>query len=537
MKEEKKITQSDIDQASVRLHPIAGIPPRTYLPAAYASLALIVLFLLAVLPGMIKNGSYLVFEGSPAKSAVYVDDAYRGSTGQSIYLPSGEHSIRIGHEGFAPENRTIKIGGRLFGSLLFPRHEKVVFDLAADRAGDYLLSAYKEYASWSLAGKPSALYQIPMILSDAAAALGPRVLGSSAAAGSGSTALPEAVAFAADLLSATASAESARDGLRAAVLVAGAGVPGPLSMVSAARIVLSALFSERAGAVWVQDILPKKSASAAAAAALSATAATIARDASDFTVAESARASKPRGSIRLGAHDFLLFGAGSLALGGEAPSGSLAGYEVELPSFGIARSEVTNRQWSVFLAANPRWSPENRAALTEAGLADESYLTGWTQESIAKGEEDKPVTGVSWAAATAYCDWLSVQAGTAWKARLPSEAMWEAAARAGLSDPATLYEKNAVWSDGTREGPARIGSAGFSTVGLSDLFGNVWEWTADAYRPYPAFADGRYSGDEKAVRGGSWANPPDAISLYSRGGVPSAHASAFLGFRPAIVER
>ncbi len=86
MNEEKKITQSDIDQAKVRLHPIAGLSPRSYLPAMYALCAVLLLFLLLVLPGIVKNGSYLVFEGSPGKSAFYVGDAFRGSTGTE-YLP------------------------------------------------------------------------------------------------------------------------------------------------------------------------------------------------------------------------------------------------------------------------------------------------------------------------------------------------------------------------------------------------------------------------------------------------------------------
>ncbi|PKL04901.1 MAG: hypothetical protein CVV53_08720, partial [Spirochaetae bacterium HGW-Spirochaetae-9] len=327
MKEEKKITQSDIDQASVHLGPVAGIQPRAYLPAAYGLAAIALLFLTMVLPGIRKNGSYLVFEGSPAKSAVYVDEAYKGSTGQSIYLPSGEHSIRIGHGGFIPENRTVRVGGRLLGSLFFPRREKVTYNLIAADAEEYLRSAFMDYASWSLAGKPSALYQIPSVLSDAAAALGPQVLGS--------TASPDAGGFTADILSATASAESARDGLRASLLMAGAGIPGPLSIVSAARTVLSALASGKAGAVWLQDILPKKNASSTKAiAALSAAAAAAGRDASDFSADESAKAPKPQGSIRLGTHEYLLFGAGSLAMGGEAPSGSFAGYTAGIPRFG-----------------------------------------------------------------------------------------------------------------------------------------------------------------------------------------------------------
>ncbi len=530
MKEEKKITQSDIDQARVRLGPVAGIQPRIYLPAAYGLAAVLLLFLLLVLPGVRKHGSYLVFEGRPEKSAVYVDEAYRGSTGQSIYLSSGEHSIRIGHEGFSPETMTIKVGGQLVGSLFFPRHEKVVYSLVAADGEVYLRSAFTDYASWSLAGKPSALYQIPFVLSEAAAALGPRFLGSASS--------PDAGGLTADILSATASAESARDGLRASVLVAGAGIPGPLTLVSAARTLISALSSAKAGAVWLQDILPKKSLSSTSmTAALSAAAAAASKESGEFSAEEGAKAPKPQGSIRLGAHEYILFGAGSLALGGQAPSGSLAGYSSETPRFGMARSEVTNRQWSAFLDANPYWKPGNRAALTEAGFADESYLADWGDSSLAATSGDYPVTGLSWAAATAYCDWLSASSGSIWKAVLPSEAMWEAAARAGLSDPATPGEKNALWSDGTRTGPARAASLGLSKAGLADMFGNVWEWTSDAYRPYPAFADSLSSGDEKTVRGGSWANQVDTISLYSRGGVPQAHASAFLGFRPAIVER
>ncbi len=73
MKEEKKITQADIDSAKVQLTPLAGIPPRVYLPLAYALLLLLLLFLLLVLPGIRKYGSYLEFVGQPGPSAVYAE--------------------------------------------------------------------------------------------------------------------------------------------------------------------------------------------------------------------------------------------------------------------------------------------------------------------------------------------------------------------------------------------------------------------------------------------------------------------------------
>ena len=534
MKEEKKITQSDIDQATVRLHSIAGVEPRVYLPAVYAILAMFLLFLALVLPGIRKNGSYLVFEGAPARSAVYVDDMYKGSTGQNIFLPSGDYSIRIEREGFKPDSRKVHVKGRLLGSLIFPRRENIEFSLSAENPSALIHSAYKEYAAWSLAGKPSALYQFPAVLSDAVSALagtGALSAPSDAAATSGkdgdAAAHSGSLDFAKDILSATASSESARDGLKASILVSAAGMPSPLSMVSAARIAASAICSEKAGAVWLQDILSKNSATPLPLSS-------IAKSAAAPQPAAGKEIPRPIGSVSLSGHDFVLFSQGGLSMGGEAPSGSQAGYTTHLPPFGIARTEVTNRQWAAFLAANAGWQPRNKAALIEAGLADDAYLSEWKETGI---EGDKPVTYVSWAAASAYCAWLSSRTGSAWKAALPSEAMWEAAARAGLSDPASLSEKKAAWSDAAKDGPARSGAAGYSSAGLADMFGNVWEWTDDAYRPYPAFSAGQYSGDEKAVRGGSWANDSDSITLFSRGGMPTEHGSAFLGFRPAIVER
>jgi len=484
MKEEKKITQADIDEAVVRLRPLAGVPPRVYLPLIYASLAAVLLFLLLTLPGIRKNGSYLAFEGAPDKSAVYVGGAYRGSTGQEIFLPSGDHDIRIEHEGFVPEDRKLRVGGRLFGSLLFPRRLKVGYSLKAMDPREFLRSAFAEYAEWSLAGKPSALYQLPPVLSDAAAALAGT--GALAVKGPDGVTAPVAAAasFAADLLSATVSPESARDGLKAGVLVASAGIPGPLSLVSAARIAASALCRGKAGAQWLQDILPKAGSESLGLASL-------AKQASDIGGA----AQPPLRSLGLGTHDFLLFRGGSLPMGGEAPSGSRAGYAEAVPAFGISRTEVTNRQWAAFIAANPGWGLSARTSLIEKGLADESYMDGW------QGADDRILTNVSWHAASAYCAWLSSRTAGSYKVVLPSEGMWETAARA------------------------------------ADNFGNVWEWMAEAYRPYPAFASGEFSGAEKAVRGGSWANPADSVSLYSRGGMAPVRSTAFLGFRPAIVER
>jgi formylglycine-generating enzyme required for sulfatase activity len=110
--------------------------------------------------------------------------------------------------------------------------------------------------------------------------------------------------------------------------------------------------------------------------------------------------------------------------------------------------------------------------------------------------------------------------------------MWEAAAWLQNST------KNAVWSDSSPKGSQTVASFGYAaSTGLADLFGNVWEWTADSFYPYPALSGGFSGHAEKAVRGGSWANESAAMDLESRGGIPADHGSAFLGFRPAILRK
>ena len=223
----------------------------------------------------------------------------------------------------------------------------------------------------------------------------------------------------------------------------------------------------------------------------------------------------------------MLFEPLTITLVGQAPSGAFFSYSLDLGEFGLASAEVTRAQWAQFLDANPFWDPSNRTVLIEKGLAEEGYLADWT------GVRDgTPVVGVSWHSANAYCLWLT-ERSSAYRVLLPSEAQWEAAATLSPASPA-------IWSNKAASGPALAGSQGWGTSGFADLLGNVWEWTDDWYLPYPALGQGGYGdfhGSEKSVRGGSWANAPGSVDAYSRGGIPPSHASAFLGFRPAIVRK
>ena len=191
--------------------------------------------------------------------------------------------------------------------------------------------------------------------------------------------------------------------------------------------------------------------------------------------------------------------------------------DVRVPSFAISRNEVTFDQWDVCVEYGAcRWVPDE----------------GW-------GRADRPVIRVTWHDAQAYVSWLRRGTGEAY--RLPTEAEWEYAARAGA-------ETGTIWGDSVRRDQANwdgdrtrpVGSYAANGFGLNDMFGNVLEWVEDcwhdSYRGAPSdsspWIDTQCS--SRVARGGSWASR-EAISLGSanRWGRGPDWSAADLGFRIA----
>jgi len=187
------------------------------------------------------------------------------------------------------------------------------------------------------------------------------------------------------------------------------------------------------------------------------------------------------------------FRMGDLQGGGDSNEKPV--HRVWVDKFAMGRYEVTFAEYDHFAQATGRQKPNDQ---------------GW-------GRGKRPVINVSWDDATAYADWLSQQTGQ--KYRLPTEAEWEYAARAGTE---TKFwwgnqigsNKANCWNDdcGDRfKYTAPVGSFQANPFGLYDTVGNVWEWTCSEYQ-------NRYNGQEKtclsknraksdgrfAVRGGSW---------------------------------
>ena len=156
---------------------------------------------------------------------------------------------------------------------------------------------------------------------------------------------------------------------------------------------------------------------------------------------------------------------------------------------------------------------------------------------------DRPVTHLTWAEAAAYAGWLSERTGAAY--RLPSEAEWEWAARAGTrtayswgdsagDDRALCME---CWGFTRPEWVAPTGSYAANPWGFFDMHGNAAEWTADCWRPdhlgAPADGSAHTDGDcsRRVVRGGSYDTPPRAIRSAARVGRLADERYLDIGFR------
>lgn len=180
------------------------------------------------------------------------------------------------------------------------------------------------------------------------------------------------------------------------------------------------------------------------------------------------------------------------------------------------------------------------AAATGAALPEDE---GW-------GRASRPVINVSWDDARAYCAWLTRQSGKSY--RLPSEAEWEYACRAGTTTPfhfgARLSTEQANFDgnysyNGSAEGEYReqtipVGSFPPNAFGLYDMHGNVWEWCQDAWHEsYDGAPQGGSAWESEAVdsrmlRGGSWYDYPWSCRAADRSFFfPPDFRDSNIGFR------
>ena len=230
---------------------------------------------------------------------------------------------------------------------------------------------------------------------------------------------------------------------------------------------------------------------------------------------------------------------------------------VDVPAFAIDTTPVTNAAYAEFIADGgydqPRWwapagwEHRQRASLT-APLFWRRDGNQWLRRRFGVTEPappDEPVLHVCWYEADAYARWAG--------RRLPTEAEWEKAAR---HDPATGRSRRYPWGDadpspnvanlGQRHlQPAPAGSYpdGAAPSGARQLIGDVWEWTASDFLPYPGFVAWPYreysevffGSDYKVLRGGAFGADPVVCRGTFRNWDYPIRRQIFAGFRTAHV--
>ncbi len=216
--------------------------------------------------------------------------------------------------------------------------------------------------------------------------------------------------------------------------------------------------------------------------------------------------------------------AGSLLLGspaGEAGRGADEGTQVRvsLGAFWMGRHEVTWNEFDLF--AIERKSASEAAASPASGIDAVTRPTPpYADESFGYGKGRQPALSMTHHAAMEYCRWLSQRTGRTY--RLPTEAEWEYACRAGgtsrygFGDDAEPLADHAWFRDNADERPRPVGRKKANAWGLFDIHGNVAEWVLDRYErdvyarwaakpgpPGPVLLpdQSRYP---NSVRGGSW---------------------------------
>ena len=185
--------------------------------------------------------------------------------------------------------------------------------------------------------------------------------------------------------------------------------------------------------------------------------------------------------------------------------------QVKVDAFRMSATEITNAQYEAFDPTHKRGA--------------QGFSTG----------DDEAVIMVSWDEAMAYCQWLSEQTGKHY--RLPTEAEWEYACRAGTT---TAYYTGDTFPEGqwkvqrnTRDKEhvsLQVAQFEPNAWGLYDMHGNVEEWCADEYVPFPWYEDSRYAN----TRGGSHNTPVRFLRSANRSAAPPGDRSVLRGFR--IVE-
>jgi iron(II)-dependent oxidoreductase len=233
----------------------------------------------------------------------------------------------------------------------------------------------------------------------------------------------------------------------------------------------------------------------------------------------------------------------------------LRAHEVGVEPFSISRTAVTNGEFAAFVAdrgyerrefwsdAGWKWREAHEAKHPVYWITDNGKWWRRNFDQLVPLEDSLPVLHVNWYEADAYCRWA--------RRRLPTEAEWEMAASFEPHTGLSSNKRKFPWGD-EPPAPQRANldwramgvvdvkslSEGDSALGCRQMIGNVWEWTASDFLPFPDFVAGAYKeysapwfGDHKVLRGGCWTTRSRLINNTYRNFYKPDRRDVWAGFR------
>jgi gamma-glutamyl hercynylcysteine S-oxide synthase len=548
--------ETDFSDVKVTLKPLFGIKPEQYLPVIYiVGIAAIVFFVL-LFPGITRHGTKITFTTLPEKAPVFIDGIYAGSTPCTVFVKSGEREIRIKKPFYQEIVLQKKVKGGIFGTLFFPRRETLFQRCELADLKGLLGWAIKDTAQFAMLQDFTATYQFPPLITDTVSAF----------YGTDEDISEELYNFIHNIMMFVDSEQELWELLDGfSFLAAGKkGFTGS-TMIEMLKKIIQLNEKYEGFPSWVSNSLSKVS----RADSTSDDSGRLVSLYDQFvgsgwfndyfsSYKERIKELHKNENISLDAgrpvtvrnQTFIYVPATEFVMGNTStldssfyPDMEDLPRRVQVNPFYIGTTEVTNRDFYSFIQENPSWLPENRDELENQGLVNEYYLSHWDGNSPADEDMEKPVTSVSYFAAQAYCQWFST--GRRMLARLPHDSEWECVAK---------YIENQVTPTlfFTERGTAGIlkdvGKNNNDLTPVKDIFGNVWEWCGNWFfprdgalsvpNPLPDEERQLFSGAEKVVRGGCWANSKiDNIHSFTRGSQPPSWCTPYLGFRIVLSEQ
>jgi formylglycine-generating enzyme required for sulfatase activity len=209
--------------------------------------------------------------------------------------------------------------------------------------------------------------------------------------------------------------------------------------------------------------------------------------------------------------------AGDFTMGSTRKKDEQPAHAVHVDAFWMQVHEVTWDEYRLFMFANQAGEIAHKDELMDAVSRP---TRPYVEMSFGMGINGFPAISMTQHAANKYAEWLSAKTGEFY--RLPTEAEWEYACRAGNGDPSPLGDY-AWYAANSNDKYHTVATKKPNAWGLYDMLGNVMEWTLDQYEPYkPGTAVNPWVKATAlyphAVRGGSWNDPADMVRCTARVG-------------------